>query len=111
MHIFDNLIFNDDRTQENMLIGPDWKVWFIDSTRAFRPYQSLKAPKDIRRCHRRLWNVLQELDEEIVKQELEEVLSPRLIKCLLKRVDCLLAHLQNLIDERGEQRVIVDVEI
>jgi len=111
MHIFDNLISNDDRTQENLLIGPDWKVWFIDSTRAFRPYRNLSGPGDIKRCDRRLWKVLRELDEETVKQELDGLLSPRLISCLLKRVDCLVAHLQDLIDERGEQLVIVDAEI
>ena len=111
MHIFDNLISNDDRTQENLLIGPDWKVWFIDSTRAFRPYPNLSEPETIKRCDRRLWAVLLQLNEESVKQELEGALSPRLIRCLLKRVDCLVAHLQSLIDERGEHLVIVDAEI
>ncbi|HUV14884.1 MAG TPA: hypothetical protein VMY18_14670 [Acidobacteriota bacterium] len=111
MHIFDNLISNDDRTQENLLIGPDWKVWFIDSTRAFRPYRNLSGPEDIKRCDRRLWKVLQQLDEETVRQELEGSLSPRLIKCLLKRVDCLVTHLQGLIEERGEHLVIVNAEI
>lgn len=111
MHIFDNLISNEDRTQENMLIGPDWKLWFIDSTRAFRPYRKLNGTKDIKRCDRRLWKVLQALDEEGVKQELKEALSSRLISCLLQRVDRLVAHLQGLIDERGERFVIVDAEI
>ncbi len=111
MHIFDNLISNDDQTQENVLIGPDWKIWFIDSTRAFRPYSILSKPETIKRCDRRLWAVLLQLDEETVIEELEGSLSPRLIKCLLKRVDCLVAHLQSLIDERGEHLVIVDAEI
>ncbi len=111
MRIFDNLIFNEDRNQGNILIGPDWRIWFIDSTRAFMPYPNLSEPETIKRCDRRLWKVLLQLDEETVKQELEGSLSPRLIRCLMKRVECLIAHLQSLIDERGEHLVIVDAEI
>jgi hypothetical protein len=35
MALFDQLIFNDDRNQGNMLIGKDWKVWLIDHTQDF----------------------------------------------------------------------------
>jgi len=111
MHIFDNLIFNEDRNQTNLLIGPDWKIWFIDSTRAFRPYAELSEPGDIKKCDRRLWDLLQQLDEETVNEELGDVLSPKLIRCLMKRVDGLLAHLSGLIEERGEELVIVDLGI
>ena len=38
IRIFDQLIYNMDRSQENLLIGKDWKAWMIDHTRAFRKW-------------------------------------------------------------------------
>jgi hypothetical protein len=36
VRVFDQLIYNTDRNQGNLLITPEWKVWLIDHTRAFR---------------------------------------------------------------------------
>ena len=36
IRLFDQLIYNMDRSQENLLITTTWKVWMIDHTRAFR---------------------------------------------------------------------------
>ena len=36
VRVFDQLIYNTDRNQGNLLITPEWKVWMIDHTRAFR---------------------------------------------------------------------------
>lgn len=37
LELFDRLIYNTDRTQENILYTPDWRVALIDHTRSFRP--------------------------------------------------------------------------
>jgi len=36
MDLFDRLIYNTDRTLENIFYGPDWNLVLIDHTRAFR---------------------------------------------------------------------------
>ena len=36
MYLLDNLMFNDDRNQGNILYDSEWKLWMIDHTRAFR---------------------------------------------------------------------------
>ena len=41
IYIFDNLIYNEDRNLGNILIEPDWKLWMIDHTRAFRRWKEL----------------------------------------------------------------------
>ena len=50
MDIFDNLISNDDRNLGNMLIDPEWKLWMIDHTRAFRRNRELANPDKIKFC-------------------------------------------------------------
>ena len=45
IHFFDNLIYNEDRNQGNVLIASIWKLWMIDHTRAFRPWKRLLYPE------------------------------------------------------------------
>ena len=52
MYLFDNLIFNDDRNQTNILYDSAWKLWMIDHTRAFRRFTQLRNPQIIRYCER-----------------------------------------------------------
>lgn len=40
--IFDELIYNTDRNQGNLLVDPAWRVWMIDHTRAFRVRKGLR---------------------------------------------------------------------
>ena len=44
IRIFDQLIYNMDRSQENLLIGNDWRAYMIDHTRAFRKWPQLRNP-------------------------------------------------------------------
>jgi hypothetical protein len=54
MRVFDELIFNTDRNLGNILIKTGWSMRLIDHTRAFRAYKSLKNPKSLSRCDRKL---------------------------------------------------------
>lgn len=38
LELFDRLIYNTDRTQENILYRPDWRVALINHTRVFRTH-------------------------------------------------------------------------
>ncbi len=109
MIIFDNLVYNQDRNQGNILIGPDWKLWFIDATRAFRFQHQLPQPKAIVWCERRLWGRLQELDDVRLREGLREVLERPELDALLARRRRLVRHIGKLIERKGEQAVLYDL--
>lgn len=106
MKIFDNLVYNTDRNQGNMLITPDWKIWLIDHTRAFRLRRDLQDPKGIVQCERNLWEKLRTLDEATARQRLKKYLRSGEIDGILKRRQKLVGHIQRLINERGEQEAL-----
>ena len=76
IYIFDNLIYNEDRNTGNILIEPDWKLWMIDHTRAFRRWKELMNPEQIKYSERSLWEKLQALDETEVRAKLKDFLKP-----------------------------------
>jgi hypothetical protein len=106
MRVFDNLIMNTDRTQENMLIDKDWNLWMIDHTRAFRRDPTLIAPEGIVQCERSLWNKLQSLNADECRLRLKPYLKKSEIDGLLKRREKLVVWIQKLIQERGEDSVL-----
>ena len=108
MHVFDNLIYNEDRNLGNILIDSNWKLWMIDHTRAFRRFKQLRQPAQIRYCQRTLWERLQKLDKEMLEKELQGTLGTYEISTLLVRRDVLLHHIQGLIDQKGEAVVLFE---
>ncbi len=106
MRVFDNLIYNIDRNQGNILIDRNWRVWLIDHGRAFRLEKELRNPELIVQCGRKLWEKLKSLDEETVRERLKKFLRSSQIKALMRRRDILVAHIQKLIEERGENKVL-----
>ena len=106
IHIFDNLIYNEDRNRGNVLIDPNWKLWMIDHTRAFRRWKGLLYPEKIRYVERTLWENLQKLDEAVVRERLKDFLNPFEINGLLERRHLLVELIQKLIAEHGEGGVL-----
>jgi hypothetical protein len=51
IRVFDQLIYNMDRSEENLLIDRNWSAWMIDHTRAFRKWPSLRNPAAVTRCN------------------------------------------------------------
>jgi len=109
MTLFDNLLFNDDRNQGNILIGPDWKIWFIDSTRAFRTFRTLPTPKNLKMCDKVVWERLQALTDAEIREELDDLLTDSELKTLLIRRDRIVEHITAMIDQKGRQRVLFDL--
>ena len=105
--VFDALIANQDRNLGNVIIDRDWKVWLIDHTRAFSPTRDLKDAKRIARCSQRLWDSLQTVDRDVVRERLGRYLTSRELESLFVRWDKLVAHIANLIEEQGERAVLV----
>jgi acylphosphatase len=106
MLVLDELLGNIDRNPGNMLIDADWKVWLIDHTRAFQQGDKLKNAARIRMVRREFWEALKALDEDTVKAAVSNELDGKNINDMFTRRDLLVAHLQGLIDQRGEGAVI-----
>jgi hypothetical protein len=96
MRLFDQLIYNTDRNQGNMLIGSDWRLSLIDHTRAFRKHRELKLPAHITRCDRAVYEGMKALTFEQLKRELTPYLDEQQIKAILARRDVIVARLDSL---------------
>jgi hypothetical protein len=105
---WDVLIGNTDRNQGNTLYGPDWRMWFIDHTRAFRPGDDLRGAEDIVWCERDFWRHLHEVGDSAITASVQEDLRPAEVAGLLGRRRKLVDFLDARIRERGEQAVLFD---
>ncbi len=74
MHVFDILIYNDDRNLGNELYTlKDCKLWMIDHSRSFRLKK--KVPKYLKTKKIRMSNELADVLRQLKIDELEELLS------------------------------------
>ncbi|MCL4808054.1 MAG: hypothetical protein KJ062_09730 [Thermoanaerobaculia bacterium] len=110
MNVFDAVVCNTDRHKGNVLITPDWKVWMIDHTRAFRMKKRLQSPEGLNQCDRRLFARLASLDEALVTERLKPYLKGIEIEALLARSRAVVERLKTLISERGEALVLYDLD-
>ncbi|HSC28472.1 MAG TPA: hypothetical protein VLD67_14435 [Vicinamibacterales bacterium] len=97
VRIFDQLIYNMDRNQGNLLITQDWRIWAIDHTRAFRLHRDLKDPENVARCDRQMFEKLKQLDSETLKREMEDYLNQWEREAILARRDLIV----EIIEKRG----------
>ena len=108
VRIFNELIYNTDPNLGNVLITNDWNIRIVDFSRAFRIRKDLRAPVNLVRCDRRIYDALRELDEETLKRELGPYLRKNEIAGLLARRDKILQLFDQKIAEKGEAAVICD---
>jgi hypothetical protein len=94
IRLFDQLIYNMDRSQENLLITSIWKVWMIDHTRAFRKWRTLRDATVITQCSPDLLHSLKALNHADLNGELSTVLTPEQIDSLLVRRDLIVEKIQ-----------------
>jgi len=106
MHVFDQLIYNTDRNQGNILIDDNWKLWMIDHTRAFRRNEDLLKPEELTLCGRRLWQRLQEVPDAEIEARLKPHLTGMEIRALLKRRTKIVSLFRQAIQQRGEAAIL-----
>lgn len=112
VRIFDQLIFNFDRSPGNLLIDKSWKLWMTDHTRAFTVFKDLQDEKQLpQNCPRRLLAALRKLDEPTLKTRAGGLLSMGQIEGLLGRRDRIVAHYDHLIAAHGEAAVLYDLPV
>jgi hypothetical protein len=119
---FDCLIANEDRTQQNILLTKDWRMIAIDHSRAFRSSKEftdqlmfgkngLKRFADgkpflFRRLPRLFVERVKALDFQSIKGAVGPYLTDTEINAILKRKVLLLAEIDELIKENGEDKVL-----
>lgn len=106
VRVFDQLIFNNDRNLQNLLITPDWKLWMIDHTRAFRVYHFLRESANLARCDRVLMERLRALDKKGLQTAIKPYLTGPEIDGVLARRDKIVKRFEELIAEKGESEVL-----
>jgi hypothetical protein len=108
MYVFDNLINNIDRNQNNILIDKDWNLWLIDHTRSFAMDESLPTPEKVSQCSKSLYNALKQMDENLVKEILASLLQEAEVEAFFVRRERLIKLLEDRVAEVGESEVFYD---
>jgi hypothetical protein len=114
---FDNLIANEDRHGNNILIRDDWRIYLIDHSRTFRTSKKFtealiytekhrEGPKPMKELPRALVEKIKGLTAESVRAAVGEYLDEAEIEALLKRRDLILAEVERLIKLNGEEAVL-----
>jgi hypothetical protein len=94
IRVFDQLIYNMDRSEENLLITTNWDVWMIDHSRTFRKWTSLRNPAAITHCRPDLLQALKNLRRDDVAMQLSPFITDDEINGLMARRDLIVAKLE-----------------
>ncbi len=114
--LFDNLIANEDRHMNQILITPDWRMVLIDHSRSFRTSgrftktllfsaKSPDGPKLMSELPRALVARLKALDAAAVRAAVGDYLTEDEIRAVIVRRDLILGEIDRLVRVNGESRV------
>ncbi len=114
---FDNLIGNEDRNWGNLLVTPDWRVIFIDHSRAFRTTPAFKtglpfsaaAHPDVavmRELPRAFVEKVRALDEPTLRAAVGDYLTRAEVRAVLARRDLLVKEIDRLVQAYGKDKVL-----
>jgi hypothetical protein len=108
--VFDQLIYNFDRSLENLLIDKDWRLWMIDHTRSFKIFGELRNEEELPpRCERRLLASLRRLDSPLLEKTMGDLLEGGQIDGLLARRDKIVRFYDDQVAARGESAVLYEL--
>jgi hypothetical protein len=105
MSLFDNLILNVDRNASNVIVSQGYKLWLVDHTRAFQPKNELLAPEKLRRVNRQVWDRLQAMSDDELKDLVREHLDGGQLQALVRRRRLLVERVRGIVDDLGEDIV------
>jgi hypothetical protein len=107
VRLFDNLIYNMDRTLQNSLVTPaNFRIYLIDHSRSFRIFSGLRNAQYLTGFSRSLLDGLKNLDRPTVSKAAGKYLSTFQIQSLLQRRDAIIALANKLVAEKGEAAVL-----
>jgi hypothetical protein len=116
---FDNLIANEDRHSNQVLITKDWRMILIDHSRSFRTagkfvrslifsVKNPAGPMLMSELPRSLVEKLRALDEAAVRSAVGEYLTDEEVRAVLVRRELILAEIDRLVKVNGEDKVLYD---
>jgi len=107
VRLFHQLTYNTDyQNTSNLLIAPDFQMWVIDASRAFRIQQDLLAPDDLQCFSRATLERLKALDEPLIEEKMGELLNDLQVEGLLARRDKILTLVKVRLVEKGPGKVL-----
>ncbi len=107
VRLFHNLTDNSDfNNVNNLLVDRDFRIWLIDSSRAFRTNKKLISEGDLEWFSRSVLGRLRLLSDELLSEKVGRWLTKAQIRTLLLRRDLILARAELLVAERGEDAVL-----
>ncbi len=106
MRVFAELVYDTDRNLGNVLISPDWKLYMIDYTRAFRLYYDIRTPKNLTKCDRKLLEKLRALNIDELTEKTKLYLRKPEIKAVMMRRDKIVALFEKMVAAQGESAVL-----
>jgi hypothetical protein len=107
VRLLNALTYNTDyRNPDNVLIDPSFRIYAVDSSRAFRIQSDLLAPEDLVRFSRAVLDKLARLDRATLDARLGRWLEKTQIAGLLARRDRILALAKKRVAEKGEDAVL-----
>ncbi len=109
IRLFMQLTWDTDYNNiSNLLIDADWKIWKIDSSRAFRSTEKLRREGSLTRFSRPVLQALESLTRETIDEKLTPWLADDQLDGLWARRTRILELAQERIEERGEAAVLYD---
>jgi hypothetical protein len=114
--LFDNLIANEDRHKNQILITKDWRMILIDHSRSFRTSgrfvksllfsaKSPEGPMLMSELPRTVYGKVKALDFAAIRQAVGNYLSDEEIRAVLIRRDLILTEIARLVQVNGEDKV------
>lgn len=114
---FDNLICNEDRHGNNILITEDWRIFLIDHSRSFRTKgrygealmyseENKEFPGTMSALPAVFIEKLKSLSPEVLHQITDPYLTDKEIKAVLIRRDLIQKEIDRLVEKFGKNRVI-----
>jgi hypothetical protein len=102
VRLLHQLTYNADfQNIKNILVDPEFRVYVVDSSRAFRIQEDLLAPDDLQRFSRTTLERLEVLDRAGLEERMGRWLGEMQIEGLLARRDRILALATQRVEERG----------
>jgi len=96
----------DYRNISNVLVDPDFKIYKIDSSRAFRNDTELRKPSSLTHFSRSVLDALRRLDQDELEAHLGQWLASSQIKGLMARRDLILELAAQRVAAQGEKEVL-----
>jgi hypothetical protein len=106
IRVFDELVYDTDPNLTNVLIGPDWTVYRVDFSRAFRKSKDLRGEKNLVKCDRQLFEKLKALKAAEVAERTRRYLTKDEVNGVMARRDKIVAKFNSLIAQKGEKEIL-----